>query len=70
MDAAKQKEFPKSGTVLGSSSSIRKTERQEQEEIPMPETLIHLEPHQNGATICVVTHDQRSAARRRLRAPV
>jgi len=36
----------------------------------MPETLIHLEPHQNGATICVVTHDQRSAARRRLRAPV
>jgi hypothetical protein len=69
MDAGKQKEFPKSGTVLGSSSSIRKTERQ-QEEIPMPENLIHLEPHQNGATTCVVTHDQRSAARRRLRAPV
>ena len=28
----------------------------------MPENLIHLEPHQNGATICTVTHDQRYAA--------
>jgi putative ABC transport system ATP-binding protein len=27
----------------------------------MPENLIHLEPHRIGATICIVTHDQRYA---------
>ena len=27
----------------------------------MPENLINPEPHQNGATTCVVTHDQRYA---------